>query len=294
MQNYQKKRQLQSPENSNDITKVTRILESSIPLVRMSALGTTNDSVEIPPVLDKNGQLLLQSFREVLCKELDARFSNFCQHEFIPLKQDVICVKNDLGVFKDEVVLLKEQNAILASKLEKSSNQISHLERDARAHNLIFYNVTATANVYQSILDICRTVLKVSEPISITRSIVLKNHRSTGVLTVLVKFETVGMVYKILGGTKNLKNSSTRIGISRDLSEGERKIKSSLLSIRKLINEKDTSIKVKVVGKRMFVDNEMLIFNEKQNTFGNSQVNGKDFLMERFSINFDELVANNQ
>lgn len=257
-------------------------------MVTLSDQITVSDT---SPQLDTNGKLLLQSFQQILCKELDSRFSNFCKTEIGPLKHDVSCVKSDLAALKGEIKLLKDQNASLSKKLEKSDSQISQLEKDA---NLIFYNVNSSSNIRQAILEICRTVLRVGEDISITRTIILKKHPSSGALTVLVKFETLGMVYKVLSSTKNLKSSGSGIWISRDLSEEERKIKSSLLIIKKKINEKDTSCKVKVVGKKMYVDSVMFIFNEKHNTFGNSQMNGKVFLLEKFSINFDDVVDNNQ
>lgn len=292
MQNNQKKRPRQSPDHINSTTKVTKLLESSVLTDRMSEDNL--DSHDDLPELDPSGKLLLLSFQKVLCKELDTRFANFCANEFTPLKDDVSTMKTDVSTLKEEVAIIKNENALLTDELKRSNERINHLERDARALNLIFYNITYTPNVQQSIHDICKSVLKINEPLGISRTIVLKKNAASGILTVLVKFESSGMVYKVLGATKNLKNSGTRIGISRDLSQEERKIKTLLLAIKKQIHEKDNTIKVKVVGKRMFVDNVMFTFNEKNNTFGNSQVNGKEFLMENFSINFDYLVTNNK
>lgn len=285
------KRLRQSPENNN-ITKVIKTIQSSVPLERFT--NPKMSDTETVQELDANGKLLLKSFHKVLVMELDSRFDSFCKNEFFPLKQDVIEVKKELIDLKTEVAELKIANENLTAKLDKSESQISQLERESRSHNLIFYNVTQTSNLQQAVIDICKSILKVQEEIKISRAIVLKRNAAAKTFTILIKFESTSIVSIILAGAKHLRDSGTGISISRDLSEGERKIKNILLEIKRKIQERDTYSKVKVVGTKIYIDNVTLTYNEKNKTFGNSQIDGTAFLQEKFSIDLNNLMSNNK
>lgn len=99
---------------------------------------------------------LLDSFRNVLREELDARFTAFSTNEFVPLKNDVTSMKSELEALKHEVAELKKEKLDLDKKVDNCNSQISFLERGIREQKLIFYNVAKTSNVRQSINDICK------------------------------------------------------------------------------------------------------------------------------------------
>lgn len=286
------KRSRQSPDLT--LAKVTK-LTSSLSATRMvNTPENTPASFSGTKQLDENGQLLLANFRQVLCEELNNRFALFSKEDFVPLKEDVKSMRDELNTLKEEVASLKEDNKDLASQFERSNNQLKFLERDARDFHLIFYNVAKSTNVYQSIMDICQKILNVREPLNIRRTTVLKQDRAKNVLTVLVKFDASAMVNAVLRCTNNLRGNSAGIGISRDLSEEERRTRSLLLKVKRQIQQTNTSEKVKVISNKLIVKELTFWYNSKTNKFGNAEIDGKHFLRETFSIDFDNLVANMQ
>lgn len=285
------KRPRQSPEQISERSKVLRTsLEMSLDI------GNNTADIVDTSQLDIRDQNLLTCFRGVVREELDSRFKAFSTQDFLPLKKDVLAVKTDLDTLKAEVQALRDEKDVLRQEGSRSNKQIEFLERGVREQNLIFYNVVKTDNIRQSILDICTNEIKVNGNLSVKRTSVLKEDRSKNVLTVLVQFGSREEAQGVLRSTKNLKNSRSRIGVSKDLSEEERKARSTLFAIKKTIQEQsnNSNVKIKVFGNKFIIEDKTFVYNRRMKSFGNSVINGKDFLKERFGIDFDNFLFNNE
>lgn len=168
------------------------------------------------------------------------------------------------------------------------------LEKDARDYNLIFYNVAKSSNVYQMIKDICREVLKIQLEISLRKCVIIKENKQYQTVNVLVKLESISMVDTILKNAKNLKGAHTKITISKDLSEDERRDRRILLILKRKIVTVSQESKVKILGNSIMIDGTKLTYKSKSNYFGNSEIDGSAFVRQKFSIDFLSLANSSQ
>lgn len=284
MFNNNKKRLLQSPEAINPNLKLQRT-------VTMLEAEKTTEEITLEP----REKILLDSFAKLVGRELDSRFQSFAQLELKPLKNEVVGVKNDIGSLKTEIETLKEEKRQLTQKLDSFEKQIHILDKESRDCNLVFYNVPKTNDIKQAVVDLCRNTLEVTNVVTIQRAIVLKQNRNHETLIILAKFDSSSMVDNILKNVRKLKGAGTRISISRDLSIDERSSRRVLLALKNKVKEQDTADKfrIKVVNNHIFIDNVKLTYNIRTNYFGNREVNGKAFLLEKFSFDFDNFLVNN-
>lgn len=283
----QNKRSRQSPDHIDSRAKIIKICKTDNISGEISSESSKMDNRDIR---------LIDSFRSVLCEELDARFTTFSANEFIPLKNDVTLIKSEVESLKNELAEIRKEKNDLDKKVDNCNNQIAFMERGFREQNLIFYNVAKSTNVRQSIYDFCKQELKIETQITMNKVSVLKDDKTRNVLTVLVNFGSSEMSRIVLKSAKNLKHSNSGVSISRDLSEEDRKIKSLLLNIRKLIIQQGTSNnnKIKVFGNKFIFNDKVFTYNSRTKYFGNSEIDARVFLMENFSIDFDNFLSNIQ
>lgn len=291
MFNQNQKRLLQSPEQSVASAKFPKPDDSNS---MMNTTSATSDSNAVEHTLEPRDQTLLDNFARILCRELDSRFSSFAQHQIAPLKQEITCIKEDVSTLKSEVEALKIENCNLQQTIEKYESKVSSMEKDARDFNLIFHNVAKSPNVYQMIKDVCKEVLKVDRDIFLRRCVILKENKQQQTVDVLAKMESTSMVEAILKNTRYLKGAQSRISISKDLSEEDRRDRRVLLNLKRKITNTSKESKVKVLGNSILIDGTKLNYRSKSNYFGNSDVDGKAFLNERFSIDFSSLANSSQ
>lgn len=297
MFNKNNKRLLQSPERSTEHLKSPRVVIMSKQKTHLDAIPENNPNIAADTqmmALEPREQLLLQCFAKLVGHELDERFSTFSETELKPLKKDVTEVKGSISNMQLEITALKEEKVELSQKLDSFNVKLSQLDKESRESNLIFYNLPKSSNVRQDIIELCTNVIRPICAVAIRKTLVLRQNQANQTMTVLVRFDAASTVDHILRNSKNLK--STRISVCRDLSEEDRENRKILLSLKNKIKENDTSdkLKIKVINNYIFIDNVKLTLNIKNNYFGNREVNGKQFVKEKFSIDFDNFVNNQQ
>lgn len=284
------KRLLQSPEQS-DNTKIVRLIEPTQQESNRLKMDTQSTSVQQNNQnvqLERNDQLLLTEFRNILRTELDIRFATFANAEIAPIKENIQGMKDEIVALKLEVADLKTENACIVGKLSKAEQTISHIDKDAREMNLIFYKVPRTNNAKEAVEEICVNLMKVQGALDIRKCIILKSANGTN--NVLTKFGSPNIVNAVLKNARNLKGSN--IWVARDMDEEERQCQRVLLKLKKTIEGIDNSKKnkIKVWGKVICIEDLKLTLTLRTNIFGNSKVDGRKFLMETFSIDFDNLL----
>lgn len=252
--------------------------------------------VEEQPKLTEREKLMLDAFTQSMCTQLDKRFETFSKDVIGPMKKDLTDVKVDVGSLKLEVASLKEERGELLAKLDNYDKQINYLQKESRASNLVFFNIPCNDDIGRCIEDVCRGLLQINEQISIVKTVVMKENKSRKTLTVLAKFASPATISLILKNANKLKGQNSNIGISRDVSEEERKERAVLIKLRKCILDNDHSkqSKVNVVGNSIFINKVKLTFKIKTKYFGNSNIDGRAFIRENFSLDFDNLLTNMQ
>lgn len=297
MFNINNKRLLQSPEETVSNPKLIRTsnMNQNNPLPLEEDTTSALNTDQMMP-LEPREQLLLQSFAKLVGRELESKFISFSQTELQPMKENISDLKSNLDALRNEIEFMKEEKSDLSKKLELYEDKLSLLDKESRDYNLVFYNIPKTSEIHSSLIDLCKEILKVSTPISIKKTIILRDDKSKNSMNVLAKFESTSMVDAILKCAKNLKGANTGITITRDYNDEDRKFRRTLLSVKKNIKQKDTSdkFKVNVVGTSIYINNHKFNYNKKSNKFGNREVDGKVFLKEHFSIDFDSFVLNQQ
>lgn len=279
-QNKSQKRLLESPENivsdpklSKHICVEGRLMESQ----KMNNLQNQNTSV-LPS---------LSNFNEGNLDERDIRmltqFEKMIQYQFNIFSQ------THISPMVAQLSEYKEENSKLREDVRSCVERIAILEKNIRESNLVFTNVPLTENHEKSIEDICKNLIKIGDT-DIEKIIPIKENKQQNTVTILATFKSRRTTEVIMRKAGNLKG--TKIGVSRDLSREERMARSILLKLRREILNTGVSIKVKVYGKHIIIDKEKLTFDNT--SFGNSKVDGRSFVLEKFGISFDSILTNNQ
>lgn len=286
---------LQSPDQITNISKLHKTTAKE-----MADIEGISNQKELetpqPQQLSEREQLMVNAITASMCRELDIRFSSFSLQEIAPIRHDIVEMKSDISSLNAELGALKQENCSLVAKLAKYDEKMCYLERETRETNLIFYNIPTTADLKRTIEDVCKGLLKIQEEIRIQKAVVLREDKTRKTSTALIKFDSSITATTVLMNARNLKETNSRIGISRDMTEDERREQAILMKLKKTIQEKvaGNQIKVKVVGNSIVINQVKLKLKLKSNFFGNSTVDGRTFLQENFSINFDSFLVNSQ
>lgn len=289
MYNINNKRLLQSPpEKERSNQKLPKISTNSV-------LNSESDMEQKEePVLNEKEAFMLKAFTDTMCKELDKRFDSFSDKVISPIRGDIHDMKGDIKSLTSEIEALKLERVDLLSKVDRYDQEIGHLQKESRATNLVFYNIPDNTDIRKCIEDVYKGLLRIEQSIDIVRATVLKADQNKGTLTALIKFSSPSMVGLILKNVHKLKGTNSSVGISRDLTEEERKDRGVLLKLRKKLRENDKQSKVKVVGTSILINTVKLTYRSRTNYFGNSNSDGRAFIRENFSIDFDDFITNSQ
>lgn len=271
------KRSLESPENCPQDQKLSRTRDcigqyresfqrEQVPIPISLSLSKT-----IISNMDERDKSMLAHFDLMLQK----RFESFSQTHIDPVMK--------------ELTHYKEENVKLREEVKNCVERISFLEKSVRESNLIFSNVPASENHFSAVEDICKNILKVSDS-EVDKLIPVRENKQQKTVTLLATFKSRRIADMIMKKAGNLRG--TRIGVSRDLPREERMARDILLKLRRQILNTGTSIKIKVYGKNMYIDKEKLTL--ENNVFGNSKVDGRVFILEKFNIDFDSILSNTQ
>lgn len=292
MYNNNNKRLLHSPEQLHSSPKIHKVASNMNDVIKTDMIPENTQSQK----LSEREQLMVNAFTDSMCRQLDIRFASFSKQEIAPIRKDVEEMKSDITSLNAEITALKQANSGLIAKLDKYDEKMTYMERETRERNLIFYNIPSTLDVKRSIEDVCKELLKIQEPIAIQKTVVLKEDKTKRTITVLAKFDSIISVACVLKNVRNLKGTNSRIGISRDMSEEERREQGLLMKLKKTIhgNVAANNIKIKVVGNSIVINQVKLTLKMKSNFFGNSNVDGRIFLKENYSIDFDSFLVNSQ
>lgn len=271
----EKKRLLESPEENIGIPKVSKVFITKSkqttctnnPGSMSYSLGTTDKvavaSTITPSALNKDD--IVSSIRTAIADE----FKIFKTDHIAPIVKDVSAIKEDIQRMQTD--------------RDGDRDRINFLERELKKRNIIFTKIPKMDNIEKAIIDLCTGTLRINE-VYIDKVVVLRTNNDN-TLTALVVFSSQKTTDQIIRNSKKLKG--TGIGVSRDLGLDDREARNRLLYLRKLIKEKDTSQIVKVYGNQIIINDLKLSFT--RNNFGNKNINGKQYILEKFGIDFDEI-----
>lgn len=278
--NSQQKRVLESPEQEDRTTKISRIgaiQAMAFTLPNNNSQGNASNSLtqssdELLAVCQKNE--LIAAIKQSIAEE----FEKHDKEKLDPLIRDVADIKVELVTFK--------QNR------DNDQERIKSLERLLKQRNVIFSNLPHSNNPKEGVNDTCRNLLKLSGELFIDKATILKSNAASGKMTVLATFGSQSQVDSIFGNSRNLKDSG--IGVARDLCLEDRGARDKLLRIRKMIKEKDSSVIVKVYGNEMILNKIKFTYNT--NFFGNKKqkINGLEYIAQNFGIDCNEIFDNDK
>lgn len=279
------KRLLESPENINTDSKISKFDSVSLPAsIDMtppilnphppSHDGERDRTIDIMQKynLDERDKAMLFAFQQLL----DIQFNKFSTEHITPIQS--------------QITECQAENTKLREEVKCCVERINVLENVMRESNLIFSNVPATSDHHKALEDICLNQLKLTAPITIDKVIPIKENQTTRSTTLLVSFGSRGTAERVIRNAKNLKG--TNMGISRDLPKETREKRNKLLLLRRKILNTGTPLNVKVYGNCIIVDKIKLAF--ENNSLVNDKVDGKQFIHEKFNINIDEIFCTSQ
>lgn len=188
-------------------------------------------------------------------------------------KIENLATKQDLKQYADEVQALKQSNQNIEATLTEMKEErdqfrrkIEQMDRIMRNKNIVIKGLKFNGNINNAVKEFLATKMQISANIEIdsVQRIANKNNDES---TVLVKFSKEEHVHLVFANIKKLAGSN--VSIDRDYSIETRRQMQMLLGARRIIKSKlvdrcDKSIKVKVIGNRMFINGQHFFINEGQ------------------------------
>lgn len=280
------KRLLESPENYNTDKKIKNIGEkmpfnlstennSIIPSQNLLSCSSerdrTNDILNNSNVNERDKPLLC-AFQQLL----DIQFTKFSAQHIAPIES--------------KLAECRAENTKLREEVKTCVERINILEIAMRESNLVFSNVPTTSDHRKALEDICINQLKLNAPIGIDKVVSIKDNTTNRSSTLLVSFASRWTAERVIRNARNLRGTS--IGISRDMPKEAREKRNKLLLLRRQILNTGTPLKVKVYGNCIIVDKIKLTL--ENNLLLNDNVDGKQYILEKFNVNTDEIFSTNQ
>lgn len=255
------KRILESPDGNIGTPKVSKMQNNTFPSTYTNNQAACTDD-------NSNKNDIVTAVRLAVAAE----FEIFKTENFAPIVKDVNIIKGDIKSMKSD----RESDRI----------RINILERELKQRNIIFSKLPKTDDIEKSIVDLCKETLGITN-VYIDKVVVLRTNENDNSSTTLAVFGSQKTADHIIRNAKKLKH--TGIFVSRDLGQDDREARNLLLLIRKLIKAKDNSQMVKVYGNKIVINDVKLYLTKDHLENKQTKINGKQFLLERFGIDFDEI-----
>lgn len=174
------------------------------------------------------------------------------------------------------------------SRLDSFENRMERLEKRSKACNLRFSNVSIASTAEAAAMDTCFGALKINpSSITIKRAVVLKRF-DAGKGTILVEFVDQSMVSLVFKHIKNL--DGTRIGMEKDLTEGEISIKSSLYALREELLKANGALKIYVNDTTIKIGSNFFSVRNHNLLPRNTSLDIVKFFNENFNFNINNFM----
>lgn len=235
-----------------------------------------------PESMAQVGSMTVEQLKQVFSELLDSKQ--------LATKEDIVEIDKKIQLLQiehDKINRELENQKVINKNL---ASQVEYLLQQSKRNKLIFYGIVKdekSSNYVESVRDICTSLLKAEDNISITSA------RPLGKPTMkkrplAVEFQNQKDVESILRKSRLLKD--TGINIQPDLTISQRQIRKKLLFIRKKLKEINPNQPVSVYRNYLYVNNHRFYWNNGLGLYSGEN-DGKSVLRALYNFDFTQVIS---